>query len=888
MGDLRRMLGPKTVAFLGASEKENSAGQIIMKNLTSSGSHKTFPVNPHARSIQGLPCFRTVTDIPEHVDLAIVAAPAPNVPQLVSECGKKGVDGIIIISRGFREAGEEGTALEEQVALLGRQSGIRIMGPNSLGIIRPNVGLNACLLPLQPEAGKIAFFSKSGALGSAMLDWAGSRRIGFSMFASLGSMIDVDFGDLIDFVGDDDETRSILLYMKRVGDARKFMSAARGFARSKPIIVMKPGRITELEKVILSGGASLMGDDRVYGAAFERAGTVRVDEISELFGAAEVLDSKVLPRGPNLAIISNSPEASNIAAAALIKQGGILARLSANSINLLDSEPLVLSDRRNPIDIRDNVDMGRYETSVRICMDDSTVDAVLLIYAYPAKSNPLDVAGVVAAATKQRLKPLITVWIGGKYLNAAREILIQNEIPTYRSPEQAIKAYLYMYQYRRNLNLQYETPEELRVDLAPSKNHLKTLVQKAIDRDGAALSREESEDFLTTYSIPVIPALAAGDVSTAVSRAQSIGFPVVLKRDSPDAPYENGVGRVIRDIRNADELRSAYLQILDNTKNNFPNAPISAVRVQKMVIPVDYELLLSVRSDRDFGRVIIFGSGGRAGQMMNDWSIGIPPLNQTLARRLMEKTKVYKMFEGFGEREPTSLIALEQLVVSLSNLVVDFPEIGSIDVAPLVISKGQPYVLGARVILSEVRPLQGRPYPHLVISPYPIRYVSAWRMKDGTEVALRPVRPEDEPMLTDMLSRLTEQSMRARFFSVFRYFSHDMLSRLCNVDYDRHMAIIAEIREDSQPCIIGTARLIAEANMEGAEFAVVVRDDYQRKGLGYKLIDMIIGIGQDWGLKEIYGEVLTENEKMLALTRRLGFARQWLGGGVTKVVLKLR
>jgi len=798
------------------------------------------------------------------------------------------VEGIIIISAGFKEIGEEGKNLEDEIHASQKKYGMRIVGPNCVGVIRPHVGLNSSFLSSQPEPGNIAFISQSGALGAATLDWAVNAHIGFSMFASLGSMIDVDFGDLIDFLGNDYTTRSIMLYMEGVGNAKKFMSAARGFARNKPIIIVKPGRFTESAKAALSHTGAMAGDDQVYDAAFKRAGVIRVKEFAGLFNSAAVLDSKYLPRGRRLAIITNAGGFGVMATDTLIDMGGELARLSDKSMTELNSMLPPYWSKGNPVDVLGDGDEKRYVDAIRICMADPGVDGLLVLLTPQATINPEEIAKAVTEIAKNSWKPVVTTWAGGETIRAGREVFYRNNIPTYETPEAAVKTYMTMYRYRRNLELLYETPSELPLDEAPPKNHLKAFIKRVIKEGRTLLSEEESKDFLRIYGIPVTAPYVAQSPEGAGIAANRIGYPVVLKIVSPDISHKSDVGGVKVGIGSEGELREEYARMMSTVRSHAPNATISGVSVQKMLEGIDYEVILGAKKDKDFGTVILFGMGGIGTEIFKDISIGLPPLNQTLARRLIEETKVYNILQGYRGKTSADMKQLVHLIINFSNLIVDFPEIAEMDINPIAIANGQSYAIDARIILDKAYTESTSQYPHLVITPYPTRYTVPWRLSDGTEVTLRPIRPEDEPLEHDMLSSLSKETMRTRFFSIIKDITHAMLVRFCNIDYDREMAIVAEIKEGETRKIIGIGRLIIEPDFRSGEYAVLVHDAYQGKGLGYKLVDVIIGIAQDKGMEEIYGTVLTENEKMLLVARKLGFTAKRQPDGVTKVQLMLK
>jgi len=888
MGSIKSMFNPKAIALIGANEEPGSVGRATLENLLVSGSKNIFPVNPKRKTVLGLECFPDIASLPEHIDLAVIVTPAKTVPDLVEECGKADAEGIIIISAGFKEIGEEGKQLEQKIIAIRKKYGMKIIGPNCIGVIRPNIGLNASFLKARPIGGNIAFISQSGALGSAIFDWAINAHIGFSMFASLGSMIDVDFGDLIDFLGYDYYTRSIILYMEGVGNAKKFMSAARGFARNKPIIIVKPGRFTESAKAARSHTGAMAGDDQVYEAAFKRVGVIRVKEFADLFNSAEVLDSKNLPKGRRLAIITNAGGFGVMATDALIDLGGELAKISDKSIAELDRSLPSFWSKGNPIDILGDADEKRYANAIKACIDDPEVDGILAIYSPQAVAKSDKVAETVVEIAKGSWKPIVTAWVGGENVQKGREVFYRNNIPIYETPEDAVKTYLNMYKYYRNLELLYETPAELPLKEAPPKYHLKALIRRVVKEGRTVLSEEESKDFLSDYGIPIILPYLVHSIDGAISIANRIKYPVVLKIASPDISHKSDVGGVKAGIRTEDELREEYSQLLVKVKEKAPQAVISGVTVQKMIDKIDYEVILGAKKDKDFGSVILFGMGGIGTEVLKDISIGLPPLNQTLARRLMEETEVYKMLQGYRGKKPADMKELEHILVNFSNLIVDFPEIAEMDINPIAISDGKPYALDARIIIDKESMDYTVHYPHLVITPYPTRYTTTWKLLDGTEVILRPIRPEDEPLEHELLSNLSEETLRTRFFSIIKDITHEMLIRFCNIDYDREMAIVAELKEGNKKRIIGIGRLIIEPDLRSGEYAVLVHDAYQGKGLGYKLVDVIIGIAQDKELEEIHGTVLTENEKMLRVARKLGFTTKIQPDGITEVKLVLK
>jgi len=872
MGKIENMLNPKTVAFIGATEREGSMGQQIMKNLLlGKGRRTVYPVNPNQQTVMGMKCFPSITQIPEHVDLAVIATPAKTVPTIVEECGQIGVDGAVVVSSGFREVGEEGVKLEAEMRKAHEKYDIRIFGPNCLGFIRPHAAMNTTFLRSAPEPGEIAFISQSGALGSAILDWAMSTHIGFSMFASLGSMLDVDFGDLIDYLGEDRHTRSIIIYMEGVGSARKFMSAARGFARTKPIIIIKPGKHAESARAVKSHTGALAGNFEVYRAAFKRVGVVQVDEIGDLFNCASVLDSRYLPAGSRLAIISNAGGPGVIATDAILSNEGGISELSKESVAALDKILPPHWSKGNPIDVLGDAGVDRYDKALQTCLSDSNVDGIIVLYTPQGAAQSTDLARRVVEIAEKKFKPILTVWMGEKEVDEARKLFYANNVPTYPTPEQAIRTYMYMYKYKRNLELLYETPEELPMDLAPPKSHLKLMIQKAVAKGRTYLNQGEVDKFLDAYRIPRPKAYFVRNLDEAVTAAFRVGFPVVLKISSPDIVHKTDVGGVVVGIDSEEKLRAEYQNMVDSIQKVAPNAKIEGVYVQKMK-KFDYELILGAKKDRDFGTVIMFGQGGIGTEFHRDFSIALPPLNQTLARRMMEETKIYSaLSKGLRNKRPLDVRALEEIVVKFSNLIVDFPEIAEMDINPLAASKDEMVAIDARMVIDPEVLKRDDPYQHLSILPYPTKYVVPWRLKDGTDVTLRPIRPEDERREYEFVKGLSDETSRFRFFRIIKELSHEDLVRFCNIDYDREMAIIAEVRDGEKRKEIAVARLIMEPSRKRGEFAIVVADDYQGRSMGTKMMDMLIEVAKEKGLKSIYGIILPENTVMLNFIQKLGF-----------------
>lgn len=888
-GDIKKMLNPDRIAVIGASEIIGSVGRATIENLLKSKGRKIFPVNPNRKSVLNLPSFPDILSVPEKVDLAVVATPAMTVPEVVEQCGKAGVEGVVIVSAGFREVGKEGLELEERLIGMKVKYGTRIIGPNCLGFMMPHRSLNATLLRVCPQPGNIAFITQSGAFGRALLNWGINAQIGFSFLASLGSMVDVDFGDLIDFLGNDPYTKSIMIYMEEsIGDIKKFASAAKCFSRNKPIVVLRPAHLPKQTKTALTHTGMMADINHIYNAAFKRFGIVAVKEVRDLFHASTILYSKKLPKGPRLAIITNAIGVGIMAANTLIEAGGELSGLSDETVKKLDAVLPAYWNGANPIDVLKDADIERYMKVLNICLNDFHVNGILIIFTPQAAAGSEELAHTITETAGRTAKPIITTWMGGKDVQAGRQLFMRKNIPTFETPEEAARAYVYMYNYERNLETLYETPAELPVDQTPPKYNLKALTRKALKEETTILTEEGSGRFLAMYNIPIVKTYIAKDVEEALRAANIIGYPVVTKIISPDIAFRHDVGGVCIGVNSDDELRGEYTKLMHRMQGIVPQVTLRGVIVQKMIEKIDYEVILGAKKDKEFGSVILFGMGGVNTEIYRDFSIGLPPLNQVMARRMMEDTEIYKMLQGYRGKPPADFRKLEQIIVNFSNLIMDFPEIAEMDINPLLISDGNAYAADARIILDKGYTEHASQYPHLVFSPYPTRYIMHWNLPDGTDVLLRPIRPEDEPLQHEMLSTLSEETLKNRFFQVIRDITHEMHTRMCNIDYDREIAIVAEIREGVKRRIIGICRIIIEPGFEKGEFAVVVHDQYQDKGLGRKLVDIIIGIAHDKKLEEFYGIVQSRNFKMLSVCKKLGFSVEPLPDMLSRVSIVLK
>ncbi|MGF3554069.1 MAG: acetate--CoA ligase alpha subunit [Thermoplasmatota archaeon] len=867
--NLDKIFKPKSIAVIGASEKTGSPGYRVFRNLIGSGYEGVvYPVNPNRESVQGVQAYPTITDVPKIVDLAIIITPAKTVPDILEQCGKKGIKGILIISAGFKETGPEGAALEQQLFEIKKRYNMRILGPNCVGFIMPYLNLNASFTGSTPDKGNIALFSQSGAVCGAILDWAAAAKVGFSSFVSVGSMLDVDFGDLIDYFGMDMHTRSIVLYVESITNAKKFMSAAKSFARVKPVIVIKSGRYSEGAKASASHTGAMAGEDAIYEAAFRRTGIVRVDDITDLFNCSSILAKQPRPTGPNIAIITNAGGPGVLATDAVIEKGGKIAKLSDETIQKLNQVLPPTWSKGNPVDIIGDGDDIRYQKAMEICLNDKNVDGLIVICVPQVMADPDKVAEKIIDLARKSTKPILTSFIGEVSVYHARQILNRSNIPTYNSPDDAIESYMYLYHYERHLAQLYETPVELDIKNAFQKEIVKKIFDDAKKENRELLNEIESKTFLELYGIKTTKPIVAKTEKKAVELAEKIGYPVVMKILSPKITHKTEVGGVVLDLRCEDDVKKTFKEMIKRAKEKVPDAEILGVTIQKMVKHKGYELILGAKKDPVFGSVILFGLGGIFTELFKDRAIGFPPLNQVLAHRIIEKTKAYNLLKGFRGIPPADMKKVEETMVKFSQLIIDNPEIKEIDINPLIVNDNDLIALDARIILDK----EPEKYPHLVIAPYPAKYTKKVKLKDGTEVLLRPIKPEDEMLWLEMFKSFSEETVKFRFFRIIKETPHELRTRYCNIDYDREIGIVAEIEENSKKRFLGVSRLIFDpGSTERAEFALVVTDEWHRLGLGSEFVDYTIYIAKDKGLKVIHGVVLKENIPMISLCREKNF-----------------
>jgi acetyltransferase len=879
---LDAIFSPRSVAVIGATEREGSVGRTLFWNLISNPFGGTiFPVNPKRANILGIRAYPTIADVPEAVDLAVIVTPAPSVPAVIEECVQAGVKGAIIISAGFKEIGEEGVRLEQEILAKARQAKMRIIGPNCLGVMSPITGINATFAKGMALPGRVGFISQSGALCTSVLDWSLREHVGFSAFVSIGSMLDVNWGDLIFYLGDDARTTSIVIYMESIGDAGAFLSAAREVSLTKPIIVIKAGRTAAAAQAAASHTGSLAGSDGVLDAAFRRCGVLRVEKIAEIFYMAEVLAKQPRPNGPNLTILTNAGGPGVLATDALVLGGGKLTQLAPETLAALNQKLPPHWSHGNPIDILGDASPDRYAETLDIAANDPNSDGLLVILTPQDMTDPTQTAEALrkASQTPQR-KPVLASWMGGADVAAGEAILNRAGIPTFPYPDTAAQVFNYMWRYAYNLSAIYETPSlpVANVDEMTHQQQAADLIERVRASGRTILTEYESKQIFTDYGIPTVVTHLAQSPDEAVAVAKQIGYPVVVKLNSETITHKTDVNGVQLNLRDAEAVRQAFALIEQTVSERVGAGHFQGVTVQPMEKLDGYELIIGSSIDPQLGPVLLFGAGGVLVEVMKDRALGLPPLNTTLARRLMEQTKIWEALQGIRGRQPVDIEGLARLLVRFSQLVVEQPWIKEIDVNPLLaapIDSGRSLLaLDARIVLHPAT-LRKEERPRPAIRPYPEKYVTPWQLPDGGETCIRPIRPEDEPLMVAFNRTLSPESIYLRYFhpvAAAQLISHEQLARMCFIDYDREMTLVAErTAGDGERSLVAIGQLTKLHGSNDAEFAVLVSDHYQRLGLGTELLTQLLQFGRDEGLDRIVAEILPENEGMKRICARLGF-----------------
>jgi acetyltransferase len=890
---LDAILDPNNVAVIGATEKQGSVGRTILTNLITNPFGGTiFPVNPKRANVLGIKAYPSILDVPDRVDLAVVVTPAPTVPGVIKECVDAGVPGAIIISAGFKEVGAEGAALEREIMQTARGK-MRIIGPNCLGVMMPLRGLNATFAGGMARPGNVAFISQSGAICTAVLDWSFEENVGFSAFISIGSMLDVGWGDLIYYLGDDPNTHSIVIYMESIGDARTFLSAAREVSRSKPIIVIKAGRTEAAAKAAASHTGSLTGSDEVLDTAFRRSGVLRVNNISDVFYMAEVLAKQPRPQGNRLTIVTNAGGPGVLATDALITGGGRLAEISDETMAELNAFLPPAWSHNNPIDILGDADPERYARTLEISAQDPNSDGLLVILTPQDMTEPTQTAELLRPYATATNKPVLASWMGGAMIAAGERILNRANIPTFAYPDTAMRLFNYMWRYTDSLRALYETPElSTGEEDAPDRERVREIIARAREAGRIILTENESKQVLAAYGVNTIPDRIVTNEDDAVAAAEELGYPVVAKIHSETITHKTDVGGVRLNLEDAESVRDAFRRIKQSVAEKVGEEHFDGVNIQPMIkIGDGYEIIVGSSVDSQFGPVILFGTGGSLVEVFKDRALGLPPLTTTLARRMMERTKIYEALKGVRGREAVNLIELEKLLVRFSQIVAEQPWIAEMDINPLLASPEHLLALDARVVLHPAS-MKEEDLPKLAIRPYPNQYIGTWTSPQDQTITIRPIRPEDEPLMVKFHETLSEQSVYMRYFSPLNLqqrVAHERLSKICFIDYDREMVLVATRRNPETHAmeIMAAGRLTKLHGRNEGEFGLVVGDPFQGHGLGTEILSRLIEIGREENLDRIFGYILPENATMINISEALGFQVDRSDDRTVKVVLDL-
>ncbi|AHK78046.1 acetyl-CoA synthetase [Ectothiorhodospira haloalkaliphila] len=871
---LNRIFAPRSIAVIGATERTNALGSLVFANLVDAGfKGELYAVNPKHDKVHGRRCYPDVEAIGRPVELAVVATPARTVPNVLRHCGEHGVRGAVVLSAGFSESGRAGKRLEEEIMEISREYDLRLIGPNCLGVMRPGRGLNATFSKNKALPGNLALVSQSGAICTAILDWAESQEIGFSAVASMGDASDVDFGDVLDYLALDRETRSILLYVEGIHNARRFMSGLRAAARMKPVIVIKSGRHAEGSRAAMSHTGSLVGADDVFDAALERAGGVRAMTIQQLFSAARILSSGYRVEGNRLAIITNAGGPGVMATDRAVELDVNMARFSTETMDKLNKALPEQWSHGNPVDILGDADAERFENAMTACLEDSGVDASIVMLTPQAMTDPLAVAEVTSRIAKKVKKPVLGCWMGDIQVREGRDHLTRERLPHFTTPEASVEGFAYLAAHKRNQRLLLQVPSPLSDRGRTDVHGARLIIEGALSEGRKLLSTLESKAVLSAFRIPVTQTMRANTAGEALVAAGTVGYPVAMKIDSPDITHKSDVQGVRLNIASAESVRSAFQTMVEDAQRLKPGARINGVTLERMhQSTYGRELMVGVLRDPVFGPVISFGSGGTSVEVIKDRAVALPPLNEVIIEGMIARTKVAKLLKEFRNMPAVDEQALEQVLLRVSEMVCELPEIQEMDINPLIADDRGLAAVDARITVN-FPPVMPDRYAHMAIHPYPAHLVNQWQLPDGTNLTIRPIRPEDAKIEQEFVRNLSAESRYNRFMQAVHELTPQMLVRFTQIDYDREMALIAvQERPDGSELQVAVARYTANPDQQSCEFALAVADEWQGRGVGSHLMNELMDVARTRGLRTMEGDVLAQNTNMMALMHRLGFS----------------
>ena len=873
---LSPFFSPKAVAIVGASPKEGSVGHRLLLNMIEAGfKGALYPVNPKHKKILDKRCYADIAAIPGQVDMAVIATPAATVPGIVRQCGEKNVRNVVVISAGFSEAGagKKGRLLEHELTEIAHRYNIRVIGPNCLGIMRPSTGVNATFGYDNATPGKLALLSQSGAICTAILDWAASQGVGFSTVVSLGDASDIGFGELLDFLAMDPKTRSILLYVEGVNDARAFLSGLKAAARIKPVILIKSGRHEASSKAAMSHTGSLVGGDDVFDAAIERAGVVRVYTISDLFSAARILSTDSHLAGNRLAILTNAGGPGVMATDCAEDLGVSLTSLSDETVRKMDALLPAHWSRANPVDILGDADPARYADAVRICLEDPGADGVLIILTPQATTEPTRVASEVIETVSKTPKPVLAAWTGGERVKEARKLFVDAGVPHFNTPETAVSAFNFLAKFHQNQKLLMQAPEPVPGDQPPDINGAKMIIEGVMAQGRDILTAQESKSVLAAFHIAVNPTITVHSAQEALIAAESLGYPVVLKINMPEFSHKSDIGGVRLNIVMAQSVRKNFIEMEEAIRKQHPEIDEVAMTIEPMYRSSSTrELMIGVVRDPVFGPAISVGMGGTLVEILGDRAVGLPPINRSVANRMLSRTRAGKLIRQFRNMPAANQEALIQAMMRVSDMVSHLPEVIELDINPLIVDEQIALAVDARIKVGSSSNLM--PYEHMAIHPYPSELEQTWQLASGLDVVIRPIKPEDAGIEQDFIRNLSAQSRFFRFMRAMQELTPDMLARFTQIDYDREMAFVALKKGPKGMVEFGVARYVTNPDWNSAEFALVVADEYQRKGVGTKLMQALMSTAKNRGLKILEGEILEQNRPMRSLVKKLGFVEE--------------
>ncbi|TVP91131.1 MAG: bifunctional acyl-CoA synthetase/GNAT family N-acetyltransferase [Thioalkalivibrio sp.] len=872
---LSRILSARSIAVIGASNQPDTVGSVIFRNLLAMGYEgELFAVNPKYKKVHGRKSYPEIGAIGRNIDLAVIAIPAEGLPEVIRECGNADVQGAIVMSAGFAEEGPEGARLQDRMREAARETGLRIIGPNCLGVMRPSRRINATFSRNSAVPGRLALVSQSGAICSAILDWAEDQRIGFSLVASLGDAMDVGFGDLLDFLALDPETRSILLYVEGIGDARGFISGLRAAARMKPVIVIKSGRHAEGSRAAMSHTGAMVGADDVFDAALERAGAVRANTVQQMFSAAAILSSGARARGNRIAIVTNAGGPGVMATDRAVELDLGIAELQAQTMSRLDEALPPHWSHGNPVDILGDADPARYQAALEACLADPGVDGVLAMLTPQAMTDSDASAEAVIGSARgsSHGKTVLACWMGGKQVEKGRDLFSKKGLPHFITPEASVEALAYLTAHRANQRLLMQVPGPLSDRSPADVEGARMIIETALAEGRRTLGTMESKAVLAAFRIPVTQTVQAHTASEALVAASTMGYPLAMKIASPDITHKSDVGGVRLNITTAESVRKSFQAMMQEAAEARPQARLEGVTLERMYRShYARELMVGVMRDPVFGPVISFGSGGTSVEVLQDRAVALPPLNETIIRGLIGRTRVARMLKRFRHMPAVDAVALEQVLLRVSEMACELPEVAELDINPLIVDAEGLAAVDARIVVDH--PSAGAaPYAHMAIHPYPSHLVEDWPMADGHTLTIRPIRPEDAQIEQTFVRSLSDEARYFRFMQAMHELTPEMLVRFTQIDYDREMALIAVMEpEPGLETQVAVARYTVNPDRRSCEFAIVVADDWQGRGIGTHLMHSLMRVAKSRGLTLMEGEIIAGNTHMRGLMRRVGF-----------------